>query len=405
MKIILAHNYYQHPGGESRAFEAEVRLLRAYGHQVLTFRETNARISSLGTARLAAATLWNRDSYVNLRRLVRSSGAELVHFHNTFPLLSPSCYWAAKREGAAVVQTLHNYRLLCPNALLFRDGRPCTECVGRATAWPAVRYACYRGRRAATAATAAMLAIHRALGTWHHAVDAYIALTEFSRSQFVAAGLPEQKLYLKPNFLDPDPGPGSGAGGYALFAGRLSEEKGIRTLLDAWERLQEKYPLKIAGDGPLAPLVEKQVERRPRLEWLGYQRREAVLALMKEASCLVLPSLCYENFPLTLVEAAAAGLPVVASRTGAMATLVKPGQTGLLFPPGDAAALARQVERLFRQPDWRAGMRRAARQQYLRDFGPETNYRRLLNIYRSALAAAQSHGRHRAPGDESVEAV
>ncbi len=391
MRVILAHNFYQFPGGEDRVFEAEVRLLQSHGHQVMTFRETNARISFLRTAGLLAKTLWNRASYTNLRRLVRSSGADVVHFHNTFPLLSPSCYYAARREGAAVVQTLHNYRLLCPNALLFRGSRSCTDCVGKAVAWPGIRHACYRDSRSASAAAATMLALHRTVGTWRNAVDAYITLTEFSRATFVAGGIPARKLHVKPNFLDPDPGMGNGAGGYALFVGRLSQEKGVLTLLAAWERLQGRYPLKIAGDGPLADIVKKKVEQIPNnMEWLGYQPRAAVIGLMKKASCLVLPSTCYENFPMSFVEACAAGLPVVASRTGSFAALVRHGRTGLHFRPGDAADLAAKIEILFQQPELRAAMRLAARKEFLSAYGAENNYRLLIEVYRLALESARS---------------
>ena len=284
--VVVAHNFYQQPGGEDEVFRSECRLLTSQGHEVVPFVADNAAIGRSGGLRLAGRTVWNRAMYRELRGLCRARRPLVVHFHNTFPLISPAAYYAARAEGAPVVQTLHNFRLACPNALFFREGRVCRDCVGKAVPWPGVVHACYRNSRPASGVTATMLAVHRALGTYDRQVDVFIALTEFARSQFLSAGLPRERVVVKPNFLYPDPGVGEHRGRFALYVGRLSAEKGVATLVQAWRAIGDRFTLKIVGDGPEATLRERTP---PGIEWLGWQSRERVLDLMKEAAFLVLP--------------------------------------------------------------------------------------------------------------------
>src|SRR5215212_7679796 len=251
LKVVLVHGYYRQAGGEDQVFAAESELLEAQGHQVLRYTVHNERIERMSPLSLAGATVWHRSSYRDLRALVRREQPDLVHFHNTFPLISPAGYYAAKAEGRPVVQSLHNYRLLCPNALFFRDGHACEDCRGKLVPWPGVLHACYRRSRPASGAVAAMLTTHRALRTWTEQVDVYIATTEFAREKFVQGGLPAEQLLVKPNFLHPAPSPGQVRGDFALFVGRLSPEKGVGTLLETWKRSRVRVPLKIVGDGPL----------------------------------------------------------------------------------------------------------------------------------------------------------
>src|SRR5215475_13999890 len=250
MNILVAHNFYKLAGGEDQCVAAEVALLRAHGHRVTQYSLTNDVIDGMGHLQLAGRTIWSRSALCDMRRLIRAHRPQVVHFHNTFPLISPAAYYAAHGEGVPVVQTLHNFRLVCVNAVLFREGRPCEDCLGKMIPWAGVAHNCYRGSRAASAVVAAMLATHRFLGTWHHAVDAYIALSEFSRRKFIEGGLPADKIAVKFNFAYPEPPIGDGSGGYAVYVGRLSPEKGVQTLLDAWQSLGGTVPLKIAGDGP-----------------------------------------------------------------------------------------------------------------------------------------------------------
>lgn len=384
MRVLLLHNHYQQPGGEDRVFASEAELLESGGHRVLCYTAHNEQVEKRGTAALAAGTVWNLAVYRELRAFIRRERPEVVHCHNTFPLISPAAYHACKAEGVPVVQTLHNYRLLCTNALLFRDEAVCEDCLGRRVAWPGLVHGCYRGSRAASGAVATMLAAHRLLGTWTRTVDRYIALTEFARGKFVEGGLPPEKISVKPNFVFPDPGEGSGAGGYALYVGRLSPEKGVETLLAAWERLGGRVPLKIVGRGPLDPLVAAAAKRVRGVEWLGQRPVEEVHALMKGASFLAFPSGCYENLPTTIIEAFACGTPVVASNRGAMGDIVEDGRTGRLFPAGDAAELAALAARVASSPETFYRMRRETRREFEARYTAERSYRALIEIYRSA---------------------
>jgi glycosyltransferase involved in cell wall biosynthesis len=385
MKVLAVHNRYQQPGGEDQVFLAETTLLESYGHRVVRYSTHNDRVAGMNRLALAGNTLWNSSTYRELRALIRQERPHVAHFHNTFPLVSPAGYYAAKAEGVPVVQTLHNYRLLCPNALFFRDGRVCEDCMGKVIPWPGVVHKCYRGSRAASGLVTAMLTTHRVLRTWTEMVDAYVALTEFARRKFVEGGLPAEKMVVKPNFVYPDPGPGEGRGGYALFVGRLSPEKGVGTLLAAWERLDRPVPLKVVGDGPLREQVVEAPDRRPCVEYLGYRPAEEVHGLMKEASMLVFPSEWYETFGRVAAEAFATATPVIAADIGAIAELVEHGHTGLRFRPGDPEDLAAQVGWFLSHPEEHARMRREARAEFEAKYTAERNHQMMMEIYESAL--------------------
>jgi glycosyltransferase involved in cell wall biosynthesis len=385
MKVLAVHNRYQQPGGEDQVFLAETTLLESYGHRVVRYSTHNDRVAGMNRLALAGNTLWNSSTYRELRALIRQERPHVAHFHNTFPLVSPAGYYAAKAEGVPVVQTLHNYRLLCPNALFFRDGRVCEDCMGKVIPWPGVVHKCYRGSRAASGLVTAMLTTHRVLRTWTEMVDAYVALTEFARRKFVEGGLPAEKMVVKPNFVYPDPGPGEGRGGYALFVGRLSPEKGVGTLLAAWERLDRPVPLKVVGDGPLREQVVEAPDRHPCVEYLGYRPAEEVHGLMKEASMLVFPSEWYETFGRVAAEAFATATPVIAADIGAIAELVEHGHTGLRFRPGDPEDLAAQVGWFLSHPEEHARMRREARAEFEAKYTAERNHQMMMEIYESAL--------------------
>jgi glycosyltransferase involved in cell wall biosynthesis len=384
MKLLSLHTYYQLSGGEDSVYEAEMSLLRNRGHAVLPLTFHNKDLASFPPWRQARLTLWNQEAYRRMRQAIRDYKPDLLHAHNTFPLASPAVIRAAKAEGIPVVMTLHNYRLLCVNALFFRRGRVCEDCLGRLP-WRGVLHGCYRDSRPASAVVAAMLTLHRALGTWN-LVDRFIALTEFARGKFLEAGLPPEKVVVKPNFVHPDPGPGEGRGGYALFVGRLSPEKGVFTLLEAWKRLGGSIALKIVGDGPLMPAVSRLAREVPGVELLGRKAPEEVYALMGEASFLVFPSECYEGFPKVLAEAFAKGLPVLASALGSQGSIVDHGRTGLHFRPGDPEDLATQVEWLLSHPAELSRMRKEARAEYEAKYTAERNYQMLMNIYERAIS-------------------
>jgi glycosyltransferase involved in cell wall biosynthesis len=389
MKVLLCHNHYQLPGGEDECFRDEGRLLEAMGHEVIRFVRHNDEIDGMGRLEVARKTLWNQDTYERLRTLMKRERPAVMHCTNTFPLISPAAYYAARAENVAVVQALHNYRLLCPAALFLRDGRACEDCLGKSVPWPAVRHGCYRGSRAASLVVTALIATHRATRTWTRMVDAFYTPSRFTRGKYVEGGFPKDRIAVVPSFVDPDPGPGEGRGGYAAFVGRLTPEKGVATLLEAWSRLKAPASLKIIGDGPLGEEVKRSAESDPRIEWLGRRPRGEVLAALADAACLVAPSLTYETFGRTIIEAFAGGTPAVVADQGAMAELVDPGRTGLRFRPGDAADLAAKLEGLFARRDELAAMRPAARREYETGFTASAVMPRLLDVYDRALARSR----------------
>jgi glycosyltransferase involved in cell wall biosynthesis len=387
MKILLVHNFYQQPGGEDQVFSAEAGILRNAGHIVVELTETNDRVKEMSALALSRATIWNSDAYQRVYETAMRERPDAVHFHNTFPLLSPAVYYAARRAGAAVVQTLHNYRFICPAATLFRDGRPCEDCVGHLP-WPGVLQACYRGSRTASAGIAAMLSFHRLRQTFSQQVDAFIALNEFARRKFLQGGLPPEKLFLKPNFVDPDPGLGEG-GETFLFAGRLAPEKGIDTLLAAWRESPDLPLLKIAGDGPLRAAVLDQIGSIKNAEYLGRIPHAEVLAAMKSSKALIQPSTWYEMFPVNVVEAFACGLPVIASDAGALSEIVSNQTNGLLFQSGNGADLARKVRLLASDSRLCCTLAKHARQTFERYYQGDLNVRLLVQIYEHAIQSSK----------------
>lgn len=380
--VLVAHNRYRIRGGEDRVFDAELSLLRAGGVHAFPYLQDNRDLSDAAMMSAALGNIWRVATYQNLRLSVRRVRARIVHFHNTFPRISPAAYYAAQVEGAAVVQTLHNFRLLCPGATFVRNGQACEECAQKQSLVPAVVHGCYRSRPA-TFAVASMLGLHRIAGTWRSKVDVYIALSEFARNKFIDGGLSADRIVLKPNFVSRDPGKGRGDGGFALFVGRLSEEKGIEVLTKAWAEVPG-IPLKVVGEGPLKSLVDGC-----RIERIGMADEATVFSLMQQATVLILPSICYENCPMTVLEAFACGLPVIASNIGSIPEFVSHERTGLLFRAGDPHELAEKVRWVFDHPKQLREMRRAARHEYEEKYTAERNFRMLMDTYALALENAR----------------
>jgi glycosyltransferase involved in cell wall biosynthesis len=391
MKILLIHNSYQQPGGEDIVFEQERHLLERAGHTVITYQRSNREVekySGLRQLQLIRNTIWAEDAEKQCAALLRRERPEIVHVHNTFVVISPSIYSACRDAGVPVVQTLHNFRLFCPAGAFSRKGQVCEECMTRGL-HRSVVHGCYRGSRAASAGVALMLSHHRRRGTWTELVDCYIALTQFARNKFVEAGLPANAIVVKPNFVYPDPGVSRAPGNHAIYLGRLSQEKGLSTLVAAWKTLPVTRTLLIVGDGPMRAEL-KAAAAGTGIKFLGHVPNEKARELLKSARFLVLPSQCYENFPMAVIEAYACGVPVIASRLGAMDELVQEQQTGLKFVPGDVAHLAERLAWAWRYRDGMREMGHAARALYESRYTAETNYRMLMQLYSTVLVTAAS---------------
>lgn len=392
MKIIYCHNRYRFPGGEDQVFEDETTMLESHGHQVIRFEKYNSDIDSMSKVKVALGSIWNRKSNQQLIELATRVQPDVVHFANTFPLISPSSFWAIKKcSKAAVIQTLHNFRLICPGSLLFRDDLPCESCVGKTFATKAIYKGCFRKSSSETVFPVLRNAFHKLAKTYETKVDRLIALTHFSKSKFVAGGYHPDSIIVKPNFVSKDPGHRITPNGPLVFAGRLTKEKGINVLLDAWGKTKKDRELRIIGDGDLRDLVVSHSEKNLGVSYLGQLPHEAVLEEMKQASAVIVPSIWYETFGRTLIESFAVGTPVIASDLGAMAEIVTHKKNGLLFKPSNSNALAECIERLFRQQNSNFYVCLAinARNEYELKYSEKANYPLLINVYEEAIRNAR----------------
>jgi glycosyltransferase involved in cell wall biosynthesis len=383
MRVLFVHNRYRLPGGEDAVVDAEIELLRSRGHEVEVYIRDNHELEGMQPLAAFVQTVWSRRSSQDIDGLIRAFHPDVIHVHNTFARVSSSIYWAAARAGVPVVQTLHNFRLMCVQAMFLQNDEVCEDCLGRVP-WRGVLRKCYRRSHLESAALAATLGVHRALGTFRDKVTRYIALTEFCRGKFIEGGLPASRVVVKPNFAEvapPDDVPRRGG----LYVGRLSSEKGMATLMAALELLPGTV-LDVIGDGPEAA----RVRDHPGLSLQGWLSHEEIYARMRSASYLVMPSIWYENFPRTLVEAFGNGLPVVASHRGSLLELVDHGCTGLLFQPGSAEDLAQHIGWAETHSGAMRVMGTNARRKYEDEFTPDRNYERMMAIYHDAIAAAKA---------------
>ena len=389
MKILLAHNYYRSsaPSGEDAVFRNERTLLERNGIDIIPFERFNDDIDDSTVAkriRLALNYAWSAATYHEISALIRRTRPDLAHFHSIFPLISPSAYAACRDAGVPVVQTLHNFRFVCPGAMLLRNGRPCEECLG-SSLLPALLHRCYRDSFAATLSQVWTIASNRRRRTYRNMVNHYIALTAFAARRLVAGGLPAKRMSVKPNFLPDPPSAGTGEGGYAVYVGRLAGEKGVRTLLSAWRALSD-FPLKMAGDGPLREELAAIIEREGlNVELAGRRNHAELVDMIGGASMQIIPSECYEGFPLVVLEALACGTPVVASRIGSLDEIIADGVTGVKFAPGDPAALAEKVGGLLANRRQLGLMRQRSRALFENNYTSEINFIRIMEIYRRVL--------------------
>jgi glycosyltransferase involved in cell wall biosynthesis len=391
MKILLVHNRYQQRGGEDIIFEQDKKNLERSGNIVVTYERSNHEIedwSIFQRASLIKRIVWSGDTVRRFSSLLCRETPDVVHVHNTFIMVSPSIYSACRTYRVPVVQTLQNYRLMCPGGLFFRDGQICEDCVENGL-WSGIRHGCYRNSRTQTAGVALMLAVHRRLKTYEELVNCGVAATEFAREKFIEAGFDPNRIVVKPNFVDPDPGPRTCSDDFVVYAGRLSYEKGLATLFDAWRLLDNKCALKVVGDGPLRKSLETKVNELGvrNVSFCGHLSREQTIAMVKRARFQIVPSVCYENFPMAIVEAFGCGVPVVCSQLGGMKEIVTDKVTGLHFTPGDEQDLARKVEWAWNHPAEVENMGHAARRKYEAEYTAEKNYSLLMQIYEQTASS------------------
>ncbi|MFC5472178.1 WecB/TagA/CpsF family glycosyltransferase [Cohnella suwonensis] len=388
IKIAHVHNYYQQEGGEDKVVRQEIEMLREVGHEVIVYDKHNDELKNMSQWKKLAAmiqTVWSIQVYMDFKRFLLQNKPDLVHFHNTFPLISPSAYFAAQKMGIPVVQTLHNYRLLCPAGVFYHHGEVCEKC-SQGTLMNSILLGCYRNSRLQSAVVATMLWVNRLLGTWNRKVDRYIVLTEFAKQKFVEKGLPEKKITVKSNFtkdnIEPTP-----RKEFFLFVGRLSTEKGVDLLVDAWKSMDPSLQLVIIGDGPEYPQLRETAKNHPNIQFLGKQDSSVVMQRMREARFLIVPSIWYEGFPMAVIEAYSVGTPVICNRIGSLQEIVVDSVTGFHYDAHKKGELAQAIQRATEEGAYEvmcANVQRIYRSQYTK----ELNIARLLEVYDEVLEPA-----------------
>ncbi|WP_179031787.1 glycosyltransferase family 4 protein [Paenibacillus kribbensis] len=388
-KVLIIHNFYQQSGGEDKVVEQESAMLRSRGIETEHYYVHNDSIQSKGLAnmaKLAVEATWSLPEFRRIQKMLLQVKPDVVHVHNFFPVISPSVYHACERLGIPVVQTLHNYRLICPAATFMRGNEVCEKCL-HGTLLHSIRHGCYRGSQLQTIPVAAMIKFNELIGTWQHKVSRYIALTEFARNKFAESGIPLDRISVKPNFIQPktaeakyDPNDR-----YLLFVGRISREKGVRNLLQAWSGLEDRAGLRlvIIGDGPEKAELTAAYPQED-IRFLGQQDADTVLDCMSRAMYVMVPSIWYEGFPMTIVESYSVGTPVLCSRIGALEEVVEDGVTGFHFQHDDLENIKTVIRRAVAYENY-AAMRQQVSEIYTARYTEEVNAKQLMAIYSKAM--------------------
>jgi len=392
LRILQVHNSHAPGwGGEETVVELEYQLLRRRGHAVQQFQISNAPLKNASVLQqllVAPGMLWSRKTYKKLQQVIEQFHPHVVHVHNTFPRFSPSVFWAANKAEVPIVQTLHNFRNTCANAVLFRDDKPCEDCVG-GRGWTALRHKCYSGSFVRTGGVLAMNALHRSIGTFTNKVDAYIALNHFSKSVFLRSGLPPEKVVVKSNFVPESSLRQEGRSLQIVFVGSMMRHKGVHLLLDAWQNNSFRdAKLLLIGDGPEWCDWQEKFKNAPQVTWAGSLPHDQVLQRIRESRALILPTLVYENCPMVLLEAFAEGTPVIVPDLPSMATFVGDEREGLLYRAGDAAALAAALRKIVTAPEdvW-SEWSKNCRDAHSKHYTESVNYHQLISIYQSVIGA------------------
>ncbi|HLF45105.1 MAG TPA: glycosyltransferase family 4 protein [Chitinophagaceae bacterium] len=387
MKVLFIHNQYRQSGGEDVAVEQETILLKSKGHTVETlFFKNDIPDNFFSKLKAGFQAIYNFSSALKVKRVIREFNPDIIHVHNLFFIASPSVLFVVSRLKIPVVLTLHNYRMICSNALLLRNNKVCELCVNQKFPLQGIRYKCYHHSRSATALVTAITGVHKILNTWKNKVAVYIALNEFSRKRLIHSSLelPETKMITKPNFVF-DPGESTGKReDFFLFVGRIVKEKGVETLLEAFSEMPDKK-IVIIGNGPEKKYLEDRFKLYNNMQFSGHLEKQEVLAAMKKCKACICPSIWYEGAPLTILEAFATGTPVIASRLGSMQETIKDGYNGLHFTAGDSGDLKNKIELIYEMTNNNTDFYKNARQTYLEKYHPDIHYDSIMNIYNQTI--------------------
>lgn len=376
------HNRYKILGGEDVSTHAESVLLQNAGIEIESLIVTNESIENENKISLAVNTIWSKKYHQLILDKIAENKYDIIHVQNFFPLFSPSIFYAAKKAGIKIIMTVRNYRLICPNGLMYVNGMICRECVGKTIPYPAIMKKCYRGNMAATSTIVGMLSLHNILNTWNARVDAYICISQFVKDQLIIGGFNSDKLHVKHNFVKSEVLPTFQAKEYYIFVGRTTDQKGVPQLLEVFEKNQQ--PLVIVGDGPLNDLVHTYVLRNSNITFVGELSLEETYKKISEAKALISPSQSDEPFGRTIAEAFAHGTPVIGSALGGISELIQDGVNGFLFNPYEAGGLQGAICNFDQHKDIE-GMRREAFRSYEDKFSSEMNYNRIMEIYNKVL--------------------
>ena len=386
IKILIIHNRYIQYGGEDSVVESEMDLLKSHGHDVRLYARDNQEVNQMGKLDLLINSVWSRKSKDDLLQLINEFRPDIIHVHNTFPLISPVVYWAACEARVPIVQTIHNFRLACLQAMFLRDGEVCEDCLGKIP-WRGVMHKCYRDSFSASIVSAISLQTHRVIGTYKNKISGYIALNSFCRNKLVDMGLKADRIFVKPNFVSmPNIEKNtSRISGNPLFVGRLSKDKGVQILADAMKYFPD-IMFDVVGVGP----DDHVFNGLTNVNIKGNLPLDDVYALMRAAPFLIMPSIWYENMPRTLVESFGCGTPVIASRIGALAELVENEKSGLLFEPGSCDDLCRAVKWALNHVDEMTDMGVCVREIYDQKYTDKKNYTMMIDIYERIILLSQN---------------
>lgn len=379
-KVLMVHNFYQIGGGEHTVFKNEVDLLRQHGHEVIEYTRNNSELkqNKLKLVLLPFTTIWSWKTYNDIRRIIRDNHIDIVHCHNTFPLISPSVYYAARSMKVPVIQTVHNFRLLCPNGSFFCDGKICEKCNETGSFRSALQNNCYRNSKIQTLVLVAMLKFHRWIGTYQKI--SYIFLTKFNREKFSKLiDVNSEQVFIKPNFVkESNCFVNTVAKKTFVYAGRLEVNKGILSLIEMWKTLPEDFALHIFGGGTMEEHIKKEIKSNKNISFFGFKPQKEVFEDYRNAVAAIIPSEWYETFGMGIPECFSMKLPVICTDIGNPGEMVKESKGGLVYPIGDLSKFQAVVKEMI---EMRQVYSENAYQYYLNNLTDEKNYKELVEIY------------------------